>query len=96
MEDTELGLEEFGDFSKSKNNEEEDNTDYSGVLGKFRRIRKIIYKWARLIYRYFDTIIDFEKKLVESSRFFSGSNVDGGFSNGCGIFIFCTSRRNQT
>ena len=61
MEDTELGLEEFGDFSKSKKTEEEDNTDYSGILGKFRRIRKIIFKWARLIYKYFDSIIDFEK-----------------------------------
>ena len=61
MEDTELGLEEFGDFSKSKITEEEDNTDYSGVLGKFRRIRKIIFKWTRLIYKYFDSIIDFEK-----------------------------------
>ncbi len=65
MDDEELGLEEFSGFGEasknSKETEEEEDVDYSGVLGKFRRIKRILYKWSKLIYKYFDSKIDFEK-----------------------------------
>ena len=61
MEDSELGLEEFGQSTTEELEEEEDNVDYSGIIGKFRKLKKISFRWIRLLYKYFDNIFDFEK-----------------------------------
>ncbi len=68
MEDAELGLDEFGNHGSIQDEEEEDTTDYSGFIGKLKKIKKITLKWGRLIYKYLDSIIDFEKnwwKLID-------------------------------
>ncbi len=68
MEDAELGLDEFGNHGLIQNEEEEDTTDYSGFIGKLKKIKKITLKWGRLVYKYLDSIIDFEKnwwKLID-------------------------------
>ncbi len=60
MEDVELGLGEF-DSNKADEEEEEDTTDYSGFIGKLRKIKKLVRKWSKLLYKYLDSKVNFEK-----------------------------------
>ena len=69
MEDIDLDL---GDLGVEKERvEEEDNTDYTGILGRYRKIRKIILKWTKLIYKFLDSIINFEKNWWKVIDFFA-------------------------
>ena len=70
MEDIDLDL---GDISKNVEqiDEQDKNIDYTGVLGKCRKIKKVILKWGKLIYKFLDSIIDFEKNWWKVVDFFA-------------------------
>ncbi len=72
MDDEDLGLNDLGSEFGAEAGEFEggldgsgagakDDADYSGFVGKLRKLRNISYKWCRMSYKLADKYLDFER-----------------------------------